>query len=122
MPGTYQRLGAEPGLNFLLHQISFKFKKNLHYLLFRWLKPAKSKLSFKLRNFTAMPSQKLLELAKTSDLLDIAEHYELPNVKRSMLKNEIKDILIQFSVDEENFHSSATSHILVTKTDLQLRE
>ena len=61
-------------------------------------------------------------MAKTSELLDIAEHYGLPNVKKTMLKHEIKNILIQFFVDEEIFDSSATSQILVTQTDLQLRE
>ena len=39
-----------------------------------------------------------------------------------MLKHEIKNILIQFFVDEEIVDSSATSQILVTQTDLQLRE
>ena len=39
-----------------------------------------------------------------------------------MLKHEIKNILIQSFVDEEIFDSSATSQILVTQTDLQLRE
>ena len=39
-----------------------------------------------------------------------------------MLKHEIKNFLIQFFVDEEIFDSSATSQILVTQTDLQLRE
>ena len=61
-------------------------------------------------------------MAKKSELLDIAEHNELPNVKRFMLKHEIKNILIQFFVNEEIFDSSATSQILVTQTDLQLRE
>ena len=79
-------------------------------------------MSFKLSDFTASPSQELLDLAKKSDLLDIAEHYGLPNVKKTMLKHEIKNILIQFFVDEEIFYSSATSQILVTQTDLQLRE
>ena len=79
-------------------------------------------MSFKLSDFTASPSQELLDLAKKSDLLDIADHYGLPNVKKTMLKHEIKNILIQFFVDEEIFDSSATSHILVTQTDLQLRE
>ena len=39
-----------------------------------------------------------------------------------MFKQEIKNILIQFFVDEGIFDSSATSQILVTHTDLQLRE
>ena len=79
-------------------------------------------MSFKLSDFTASPSQELLDLAKKSDLLDIADHYGLPNVKKTMLKHEIKNILIQFFVEEEIFDSSATSQILVTQTDLQLRE
>ena len=79
-------------------------------------------MSFKLSDFTASPSQELLDLAKKSDLLDIADHYGLPNIRKTMLKHEIKNILIQFFVDEEIFDSSATSQILVTQTDLQLRE
>ena len=79
-------------------------------------------MPFKLSDFTASPSQELLDLAKKSDLLDISDHYGLPNVKKTMLKHEIKNILIQFFVDEEIFDSSATSQILVTQTDLQLRE
>ena len=79
-------------------------------------------MSFKLRDFTASPSQELLDLAKKYDLLDIADHYGLPNIKKTMLKHEIKYILIQFFVDEEIFDSSATSQVLVTQTDLQLRE
>ena len=79
-------------------------------------------MSFKLSDFTASPSQELLELAKKSDLLDIADHYGLPNVKKTMFIHEIKNILFQFFVEEEIFDSSATSQILVTQTDLQLRE
>ena len=59
---------------------------------------------------------------KTSDLLDIADHYGLPDVQKTMLKHEIKNSLIQFFVDEEIFDSSSTSQILVTQTDLQLGE
>ena len=79
-------------------------------------------MSFDLGNFIAAPSQELLDSAKKTDLLDIADHYGLPNVKKTMLKHEIKNILIQFFVDEEIFDSSATLQILVTQTDLQLRE
>ena len=79
-------------------------------------------MSFKLSGFTASPSQELLDLAKKSDVLDIADHYGLPNVKKTMLKHEIKNILILFFVEEEIFDSSATSQILITQTDLQLTE
>ena len=38
-------------------------------------------MSFKLEDFIAAPSQELLNLAKKSDLLDIASHYSIPCVK-----------------------------------------
>ena len=37
-------------------------------------------MSFDLQAFIAAPSQELLNLAKKSDLLDIAAHYELTSV------------------------------------------
>ena len=47
-------------------------------------------MSFKLSDFTASPSQELLDLAKKSDLLDIADHYGLPNIKKTMLRKVSK--------------------------------
>ena len=82
----------------------------------------KTVMSFKLENFVAAPSMELLNLAKKTDLLNIADHYALTSVKPSMLKHEIKNILIKFLVDEEILDPSALSSILVTQTDLQLRE
>ena len=79
-------------------------------------------MSFKLENFVAAPSMELLNLAKKTDLLNIADHYALTSVKPSMLKHEIKNILIKFLVDEEILDPSALSSILVTQTDLQLQE
>ena len=62
-------------------------------------------MPFKLENFVAAPSIELLNLAKKTDLLNIADHYALTSVKPSMLK-----------------HTSALSSVLITQTDLQLRE
>ena len=47
-------------------------------------------MSFDLQAFITAPSQELLYLAKKSDLLNIAAHYELTTVNKSMLKQEIK--------------------------------
>ena len=77
---------------------------------------------FKLEDFIAAPSQELLNLAKKSHLLDIASHYSIPDVKTSMLKREIKNVIIQFLVDEEFFEPSATSLIMVSQTDIQLKQ
>ena len=79
-------------------------------------------MSFDLQAFIAAPSQELLNLAKKSDLLDIAAHYELTNVNKSMLKQEIKNVLVQFLVDKELLDSSALSLVLITHTGLQMRE
>ena len=72
--------------------------------------------------FKLLSSQELLDLAKKSDLLDIAAHYELTTVNKSMLKQEIKNILVQFLVDKEILDASALSLVLVTQTGLQMRE
>ena len=37
-------------------------------------------MSFKLEDFIAVPSQELLNLAKKSDLVDIASHYSISGV------------------------------------------
>ena len=79
-------------------------------------------MSFDLQAFIAAPSQELLNVAKKSDLLDIAAHYELTTVNKSMLKQEIKNILVQFLVDKEILDSSALSLVLVTQTGLHIRE
>ena len=60
----------------------------------------------------------LLNLAKKTDLLNIADHYALTSVKPCMLKHEITNLLIKFLVDEEIPDPSALSSILVTQTDL----
>ena len=79
-------------------------------------------MSFDLQAFIAAPPQELLNLAKKSDLLDIAAHYELTSVNKSMLKQEIKNILVQVLVDQEILDSSALSLVIVTQTGLQMRE
>ena len=82
-------------------------------------------MSFDHQAFITAPSQELLDLAKMSDLLsdllDIAAHYELTTVNKSMFKQEIKNILVQFLVDKEILDSSALSLVLVTQTGLQMR-
>ena len=78
-------------------------------------------MSFSLEKFVAAPSIELLNLAKKTDLLDIADDNALASVKPSMLKHEIKNILIKVLVDEEILNPSALSSVLVTQTDLQLQ-
>ena len=71
-------------------------------------------MSFKLENFFASPSMELFNLAKMTDLLNIADHYALISVKPFMLKHEIRTIFIKFLVDEEILNPSALSSVLIT--------
>ena len=77
-------------------------------------------MSFNLYDFITVHLQELLNLAKKSDLLDIAAHYELTTVNKSMLKQEIKNILVQLFVNKEILDSSALSLVLVTQIGLQM--
>ena len=72
-------------------------------------------MSFDLQAFITAPLQELLNLAKKSDLLGIAAHYELTTINKSMLKQEIRNILVQFLIDQEILDSSALSLVLVTQ-------
>ena len=69
-------------------------------------------MSFDLNKFTAEPSVELLNLGKKTDLLNLAKHYKLSEIKSSMCKHEIKNILVQYFVDEEIFNENALSLIV----------
>ena len=66
-------------------------------------------MSFDLDKFTVEPSVGLLNLGKKTDLLKRAKHYKLSEIKSSMRKHEIKNILVQYFVDEEIFNENALS-------------
>ena len=68
-------------------------------------------MSFDLDKFTAEPSVELLNLGKKTDLLNLAKHYKLSEIKCSMPNHEIKNILVYF-VDEEIFNENALSLIV----------
>ena len=69
-------------------------------------------MSFHLDKFTAEPSVELLNLGKKTDLLNLAKHYKLSEIKSSMRKHEIKNILVQYFVDEKIFNENALSLIV----------
>ena len=54
----------------------------------------------------------LLNLGKKTHLFNLAKHYKLSEIKFSMRKHEIKNILIQYFVDEEIFNENALSLIV----------
>ena len=73
-------------------------------------------MSFDLDKFTAEPSVELLNLGKKTDLLNLAKHYKLSEIKSSMRKHEIKNILVQYFVDEEIFNEHALSLIVYVQS------
>ena len=79
-------------------------------------------MSFDQKTFLAEPSQEKFNLAKKSDLLNLASHYQLPEVKSSMRKQEVKNILTQYLINEEIFDESALYLIVESHSDSKLRE
>ena len=69
-------------------------------------------MSFDFDKFTAEPSVALLNLGKKTDLLNLAKRYKLSEIKSSMRKHVIKNILVQYFVDEEIFNENALSLIV----------
>ena len=78
-------------------------------------------MSFDLDKFTAEPSVELLNSGKKTDLLNLAKHYKLSEIKSSMRKHEIKKILVQYFVDEEIFNENALS-LIVDVPQFQVRK
>ena len=68
-------------------------------------------MSFDLDKFTAEASVELLNLGRKTDLISLAKHYKLSEIKSSMHKHEIKNILVQYFVDEI-FNENALSLIV----------
>ena len=79
-------------------------------------------MSFDLDKFTAEPSVELLNSGKKTDLLNLAKHYKLSEIKSSMRKHEIKNILVQYFVDEEIFNENALSLIVDVQSVSSLKE
>ena len=69
-------------------------------------------MPFDLDKFTAEPSGELLNLGKNTDFINLAKHYKLSEIKSSMRKHEIKNILVQYFVDEEIFNEHALSLVV----------
>ena len=78
-------------------------------------------MSFDLDEFTAEPSVESLNLGKKTDVLNLAKHYKLSEIKSSMRKHEI-NILVQYFVDEEIFNENALSLIVDVQSVSNLKE
>ena len=79
-------------------------------------------MSFGFDKFTVEPSVELLDLGKKTDFLNLAKHYKLSEIKSSMHKHEIKNILVQYFVDDEIFNENALSLIGDVQSVSSLKE
>ena len=79
-------------------------------------------MSFNFENFVAEPSQKQFNIAKKTVLLELAKYYKLSQVKTFMRNQDIKNILIQYFVDEEFFDKKALSLIVSEDSEIRLRQ
>ena len=58
-------------------------------------------MTFELEKFVDAPTQEELMILKKDDLLSIAKHYKLGDIKRSMRKAAICNNLLRYFVKEE---------------------
>ena len=65
-------------------------------------------MSFDTDAFIGSPSEEQFNLARKTDLLDLAKHYNLSQVKSHMTKQEIKNVLVKYLVEEEIFEKKST--------------
>ena len=71
-------------------------------------------MSFNLNEFVDKPSLELFNSARKTDLLEIATKFEIQGIKTNMRKQEVKNILIRYFVDENIFDENDLS-LMVTK-------
>ena len=79
-------------------------------------------MSFNLDKFVAQPSQELFLLARKADLLDLSRHYDVTTVKSSMSKQEIRNILIRYFVEQNILGQESLSLIMESQSAIQLKE
>ena len=68
-------------------------------------------MSFDIEKFAKSPTQEQFILAKKPDLLKIAEKFGLSDIKTSMRKQEVINILVQYFIEEDVFTDEAESLI-----------
>jgi hypothetical protein len=60
-------------------------------------------------------------LAKKSDLINLAKHYNLSEIKQSMRKQEIINIIVKFLIEEEIFDDKAMSLVAEETSSLEVK-
>ena len=79
-------------------------------------------MTFELEKFVDAPTQEELKILKKDDLLSIAKHYKLEDIKRSMRKAAICNSLLRDFVKEEIFDESEVEYLEETEVGSKASE
>ena len=79
-------------------------------------------MAFELEKFVDAPTQEELKILKKDDLISIAKHYKLGDIKRSMRKAAICNNLLRYFVEQEIFEDSALEFLEETEVGSKASE
>ena len=79
-------------------------------------------MTFELEKFVDAPTQEELKILKKDDLISIAKHYKLGDIKRSMRKAAICNNLLRYFVEQENFEESEVEYLEETEVGSKASE
>ena len=79
-------------------------------------------MTFELEKFVTAPTQEELKILKKDDLLSIAKHYKLEDIKKSMRKAAICNSLLRYFVEQEIFEESEVEFLEETEVGSKASE
>ena len=79
-------------------------------------------MAFELEKFVDAPTQEELKVLKKDDLLSIAKHYKLEDIKKSMRKAAICNSLLRYFVGQEIFEESELEFLEETEVGSKASE
>ena len=79
-------------------------------------------MAFELEKFVDAPTQEELKILKKDDLLSIAKHYKLEDIKRSMRKAAICNNLLRYFVKQEIFDEGNVEYLEETEVGSKASE
>mgnify|MGYP006328565721 FL=1 len=79
-------------------------------------------MTFDIEKFVAAPTQEELMTLKKDELLLIAKHYKLEDIKRSMRKAAICNSLLRYFVEQEIFEESEVEFLEETEVGSKASE
>ena len=79
-------------------------------------------MSFTPESFMENPSQESLESLRKVDLLNLAEHLQLTSVRTHMRKHEIRNIIVNYLVDNNLLDKSALSLLVEPESAIDSKQ